>query len=143
MKKRKRTKPENEPERMERLDWVRTIAESSTFTYGRRRMRNALNALGFAVGRRKTRSLMREANFFVRYRKKYKVTTNSNHKKPVFNNVLNRPFQVNEPNRVCVSDLTYIWTHEGWLYLTVMIDLFSRQLVGMAHAFKNDGEYSL
>lgn len=128
--KRKQTKPENEPERMEQLDWVRKIAESSKFTYGSRRMRNALNALGFPVGRRKTRSLMREANVFVRYRKKYKVTTNSDHKKPVFDNILNRQFQVNEPNRAWVSDLTYVWTHEGWLYLTVMIDLFSRKVVG-------------
>lgn len=128
--KRKQIKPDNEPERMEQLDWVRKIAESSKFTYGSRRMRNALNTLGFPVGRRKTRSLMREANVFVRYRKKYKVTTNSDHKKPVFDNKLNRQFQVNEPNRAWVSDLTYVWTHEGWLYLTVMIDLFSRKVVG-------------
>lgn len=128
--KRQRIKPEDDPIHQELLDWVVKIAESSKFTYGSRRMRKALNALGFPVGRRKTRSLMREANVFVRYQKKYKVTTNSNHKEPVFENILNRQFQVNEPNRVYVSDITYIWTHEGWLYLTVMIDLFSRKVVG-------------
>jgi putative transposase len=73
---------------------------------------------------------MREANIIVRYRKKYKVTTNSNHKQPIFENVLNRQFNVSELNRDYVSDITYIWTHEGWLYLTVMIDLFSRRIVG-------------
>ena len=77
----------------------------------------------------------------VRYRKKYKVTTNSDHKKPVFENVLNRQFQVAAPNLAYVSDITYIWTHEGWLYLTVMIDLFSRKVVGwdMSSRMKADG----
>jgi len=105
--KRKRTKPDNDPDHDEMLDWVKKISESSKFSYGNRRIRKALNALGFPVGRRKTRSLMREANVFVRYRKRYKVTTNSNHKQPVFENVLNRQFQVNEPNRAWVSDITY------------------------------------
>ncbi|CAM4035886.1 Integrase catalytic domain-containing protein [Legionella pneumophila subsp. pneumophila] len=58
------------------------------------------------------------------------MTTNSNHKQPVFENVLNREFQVNEPNRAYVSDITYIPIHEGWLYLMVVIDLFSRKMVG-------------
>ncbi|BCZ98103.1 hypothetical protein LEG80045_23590 [Legionella pneumophila] len=73
---------------------------------------------------------MRESGVFVRYKKKYKVTTNGNHKQPVFENVLNRKFQVNEPNRAYVSDITYIPTHECWLYLTVIIDLFFRKVVG-------------
>ncbi|HCX3290188.1 TPA: IS3 family transposase, partial [Legionella pneumophila] len=128
--KRKSTKPNNEPEHEELLEWVKKISESSKFSYGNRRIRKALNALGYPVGRRKTRRLMREAGIFVRYKKKYKVTTNSNHKQPIFDNVLNRKFQVNEPNRAYVSDMTYIPTHEGWLYLTVVIDLFSRKVVG-------------
>lgn len=131
----------NDPEHDELLEWVKKISAASKFTYGSRRIRMALNALGFPVGRRKTRSLMREANVFVRYRKKYKVTTNSKHKQPVFENVLNRQFQVSEPNRAYVSDITYIRTHEGWLYLTVMIDLFSRKVVGwdMNSRMKADG----
>lgn len=139
--KRKRTKLNNDPEHDELLEWVKKISAASKFTYGSRRIRMALNALGFPVGRRKTRSLMREANVFVRYRKKYKVTTNSKHKQPVFENVLNRQFQVSEPNRAYVSDITYIRTHEGWLYLTVMIDLFSRKVVGwdMNSRMKADG----
>lgn len=92
--------------------------------------RKALHALGYPVGRRKTRSLVREANVFVRYKKKDKVTTNSHHKQPVFENVLNRQFKVSEPNRAYVSDITYIPTHEGWPYLTVIIDSFSRKVVG-------------
>lgn len=127
---RKRTTAGPNPEHDELLDWVQQISVASKFSYGNRRIRKALNALGFPVGRGKTRRLMREANVFVRYRKKYKVTTNSNHKQPVFENILNRQFQVSEPNRAWVSDITYIPTHEGWLYLTVMIDLFSRKIVG-------------
>lgn len=73
---------------------------------------------------------MRELGVFVQYKKKYKVTTNSNHKQPVFDNALNRKFQVNKPNHAYVSDMTYIPSHEGWLYLTVVIDLFSRKVVG-------------
>lgn len=119
-----------DPDHQDRLDFVKQIAEKSGFSYGSRRMQRALNALGYPVGRRKTRSLMREANVMVRYRKKYKVTTNSNHKKPVFENVLNREFSPAAPDRAYVSDITYIWTQEGWLYLAVVIDLFSRKVVG-------------
>lgn len=70
-------------------------------------MKSALNALGYPVGRRRTQSLMKEAQVFVRYRKKYKVTTNSNHKQPVYENVLNRQFDVKEANKSYVSDITY------------------------------------
>jgi putative transposase len=128
--KRKQAERDDYPSKKELLYWVLRIAESSHFTYGTRRMKNALNAQGYPVGRRKTRSLMREADIFVRYKKKYRVTTNSNHKKPVFENILNRQFQVAEPDKAYVSDITYIQTHEGWLYLTVIIDLFSRKIVG-------------
>ena len=98
--------------------------------YGSRRIKKALNALGYPVGIRKTKSLMKEAGVFVRYRKKYKITTNSNHKKPLFENVLNRQFNVAGPDLAYVSDITYINTKEGWLYLAVVIDLFSRKVVG-------------
>ena len=112
------------------LDWIKKIAESSRYTYGSRRIKNALNALGYPIGIRKTKHLMKDAGVFVRYRKKYKVTTNSNHSKPLFENVLNRQFRVDEPDRAYVSDITYINTQEGWLYLAVVIDLFSRKIVG-------------
>lgn len=59
-----------------------------------------------------------------------KVTTNSKHKKPLFENVLNRQFTVAGPDQAYVSDITYIHTQEGWLYLAVVIDLFSRKVVG-------------
>ena len=58
------------------------------------------------------------------------MTTNSNHKLPLFDNLLKREFRVEQPDRAYVSDITYIWTQEGWLYLAVVIDLYSRKVVG-------------
>jgi putative transposase len=71
-----------------------------------------------------------EADVQVRYRKKHKVTTNSQHSQLVFSNSLNRQFEADQPNRVYASDVTYIWTQEGWLYLAVVLDLYSRKVVG-------------
>ena len=115
---------------MEILGAVRDIAKSSNHSYGSRRIGKALNAQGYPVGRWKARSLMREAGVQVKHRKRYKVTTDSHHKQPVFENKLNRQFDVAAPNQIYVGDITYIWTREGWLYLAVVIDLFSRKVVG-------------
>ena len=114
----------------EKLKAVRDIARSSNYSYGSRRIGKALNVLGYPVGRWKARRLMREAGVQVKHRRKYKVTTHSDHKQPVFENKLNRQFDVATPNQVYVGDITYIWTQEGWLYLAVVIDLFSRKVVG-------------
>ncbi|MAF71957.1 MAG: IS3 family transposase, partial [Alteromonas sp.] len=84
----------------------------------------------YPVGKQRTRALMKEADVSVRRRRKYKVTTNSNHQQPVFDNVLSRDFDAQKPDQAYVSDITYIWTQEGWLYLAVVIDLFSRKVVG-------------
>jgi transposase InsO family protein len=86
------------------------------------------------MGRRKARSLMREAGVKARYRRKFKVTTNSDHKQPVLDNLLARDFSTAEPDQAYVGDITYIWTREGWLYLAVFIDLFSRRIVGWSMA---------
>jgi putative transposase len=117
-------------EHQELLECVKWIAESSGYCYGSRRMQKALNALGFPVSRSKARKLMREAGVEVRQRKKYKVTTNSQHTRPVFENVLARQFSVEQIDRVYAADITYIWTQEGWLYLAVVMDLCSRKIVG-------------
>ena len=119
-----------DPLHNEMLDWVKKVAESSHYSYGSRRMKHALNALGYPAGRNKSRKLMEEAGVRARYRKKYKVTTNSKHKQPIFENILNRQFVVDQTNQAYAGDITYIWTQEGWLYLAVVIDLFSRKVVG-------------
>jgi len=119
-----------DPEHQHMLQWVKELTETSQNTYGSRRMRKALNVLGYPVGRYKARKLMKEAQVQVRHRKKYKATTNSNHRQPVYDNLLERQFDVKQPNEVYVSDITYVWTQEGWLYLAVVIDLYSRKVVG-------------
>ena len=127
--KRKMDRPDD-PCHEEMLECVKEIAKTSEYTYGSRRMKKALNILSYPVSRNKARKLMREAGVQVRHRKKFKVTTNSNHKQPVFDNLVNRQFTVDQPDQVYVSDVTYVWTQEGWLYLAVVIDLFSRKVVG-------------
>lgn len=126
---RKKNRPED-PVHQDMIDWVKDLAESSRYSYGSRRMKKALNVLGFPVSRNKARKLMQEAEVKARQRKKFKVTTNSNHKQPVFENLLERQFDVSRIDRVYASDVTYIWTQEGWLYLAVVIDLCSRKVVG-------------
>jgi transposase InsO family protein len=122
--------PPADPTHQEMLEWVEDIAKSSGYTYGSRRMKRALNALGYPVSRNKARQLMREAGVQARQRKKYKVTTNSKHRQPLFDNLVNREFDVAQPDQVYASDITYVWTQEGWLYLAVVMDLCTRKMVG-------------
>ena len=84
-------------EHRDMLEWIKANDELSAHRYGRRRMKKALNGLGYSVSRHKVRKLMREADVAVRDRKKYKVTTNSNHKQPVFDNLLQRQFLCHSP----------------------------------------------
>ena len=118
------------PADKEMMDWICKINKSSKNSYGSRRMKRALNALGYVISRQKARRLMKKAGVWVRNRKKYKVTTNSNHKQPVFDNLVSRQFNVEKKDAVYAGDITYIWTQEGWLYLAVVIDLYSRKVVG-------------
>ena len=120
----------DDPYHRELLEAVKDIAKATENSYGSPRMKRALNALSYPVSREKSRKLMKEADVQVKRRKKYKVTTNSNHKQPVYENVLDRQFDVDRPDQAYVGDITYIWTQEGWLYLAVIIDLFSRKVVG-------------
>ena len=119
-----------DPLHEEMLEWVEDIAKASEHTYGYRRMKEAMNALGYPISRHKAKKLMNEAGVRVKRQKKHKVTTNSNHKQPVFDNLLERNFDVESPDQAYVADITYIWTQEGWLYLAVVIDLYSRKIVG-------------
>jgi len=95
------------PEHQEMLRLVKQIATESDYSYGRRRMKRAMNALGFPISRTETVNLMKEAKAQVRHKKKFKVTTNSNHKLPLFDNLLKRQFDVAQPDQVYASDITY------------------------------------
>ena len=127
-------KTDRQQENEKLIPLVREISRESDRTYGSRRMAEALSARGAACGRVRAATLMRLAGVSVKRKKKFKVTTDSRHKLPVAPNLLNRDFEVAKPNRIWVSDVTYIWTREGWLYLATVLDLFSRQVVGWALA---------
>jgi transposase InsO family protein len=116
----------------ELLSQVRHLHKENRGTYGSRRMSKALKAEGYAVGRFRARSLMKKAGLEVKRPKRFKKTTDSRHKLPVAPNRLNQQFQVDQPNRVWCGDITYLWTLEGWLYLAVIMDLYSRKVVGWA-----------
>jgi putative transposase len=111
---------------------VRQIHSDTRGSYGSRRMSGQLRDDGFDVGRYRARSLMKKAGVSVKRRKKFKRTTDSNHKLPIAENLLNRQFEVERPNTVWCSDITYLWTLQGWLYLAVVLDLYSRKIVGWA-----------
>jgi len=109
---------------------VQDAHKSSDGTYGARRMAEEIEATGTPCGRDKAATIMKLADVAAKQKKKFKVTTDSRHNLPVAPNLLDRQFAVAEPDQVYVSDITYLWTREGWLYLAVVIDLFSRQVVG-------------
>jgi putative transposase len=111
---------------------VKRLFEQSRKTYGSRRLVNSLNEEGYSVGRFKIRRLMRELELQARYPKRFKVTTDSNHQLEVASNTLNRQFMVSAPNQVWTTDISYVWTLEGWMYVAVVMDLYSRQIVGWA-----------
>jgi transposase InsO family protein len=101
-------------------------------SYGRIRMVREMRARGHDIGCHRVRRLMKANNLIVKRKKQYKVTTDSTHNKPVAKNLLKQNFSAQGPNQKWVGDISYIWTREGWLYLAVIIDLFSRRVVGFA-----------
>jgi transposase InsO family protein len=122
--------PSKIPTDFELISKVKEIHHQSNSKYGTRRISEHLKENGHDVGRYRARTLMKKAGVSVQYKKKFRRTTDSNHNLPVARNILNRQFDVKQPNTVWCSDITYLWTNEGWLYLAVVIDLYSRKIVG-------------
>jgi transposase InsO family protein len=111
---------------------IHIVYRASRGRYGSPRIAKELNMQGISVSRPLVAKLMRKEYLRSIVRRKYRVTTNSSHKYPVVENILNREFNVQEQNKVWVSDITYISTANGWLYLTTVIDLFDRKVIGWA-----------
>jgi putative transposase len=99
---------------------------------GSPKITSELRDKGFSVSKNRVARRMKLAGFRSIVRRKFRATTDSTHKYPVAENLLQRDFSANAPNTVWVSDITYIATRNGWLYLTVFLDLFSRMVVGWA-----------
>jgi putative transposase len=98
--------------------------------YGSPRIQEALHHRGRSVSRKRVARLMRDEGICGRKKRQFKCTTDSNHEYPVPPNILDRDFTAEHPDKVWVGDITYVATQEGWLYLAVLIDLCSRQVVG-------------
>jgi len=104
--------------------------KQSQRTYGVRRLTDDLNDLGIDINHKHVARLKQENDIYPKQHKGFVVTTDSTHGKAVAKNVLNRAFTVDKPNAVWVSDITYIGTDAGWIYLATIIDLYSRMIIG-------------
>lgn len=114
------------------LTHIKAIHAETRGAYGWPRIWRELRRRHVRVGKERVRRMMRDHAIRARGKRKFKATTDSNHGLPVSDNLLNRAFRPGRPDRVWTGDITYIATQEGWLYLAVVIDLFSRQVVGWA-----------
>ena len=111
---------------------IQEIHRGSRGIYGSPRIHAQLRAMSKSYGKNRVARLMREHKIQGKRKRKFRVTTDSNHSFPISENVLEQRFTVERPNKVWVADITYIATNEGWLYLAVVMDLFSRRIVGWA-----------
>jgi len=123
---------DNRPDETALKRRTKEIFDQSRASYGSRRMVKQLQGEGRQIGRYKVRRIMRQLGLKAKTPKRFKLTTDSKHSLPVASNILDRKFDVQVPNTVWTADISYVWTYEGWLYLSVVMDLYSRQIVGWA-----------
>lgn len=123
---------------------IRCVFNEGRQKYGAKKVHERLAQRGVLISRRRTARLMLEDGLKPKLKRKYKTTTNSNHKLHIAPNLLKRQFYIAKPNRVWAGDITYIPTRNGWLYLATVMDLYSRKIVGwsmdtsMTSALVND-----
>jgi len=113
-------------------DKIRVFHAASHGIYGSPKIHEDLIDDGVRCGKNRVARIMREAGIRSRTKKKFKATTNSRHNHPIAPNLLNQNFTVDAPDRTWVGDITYIHTRKGWLYLSILLDLFNRKIVGWA-----------
>lgn len=129
---RKRSQSKRQQANNDLLGHIRRVHRLGRGGYGSPRVTKALHAEGIRCGKNRVARLMKADGLQGVAKRKFKVTTDSRHGFPVADNLLNRDFTADRPNQVWVSDITYVLTHEGWLYLAAIMDLYSRQIVGWA-----------
>jgi transposase InsO family protein len=122
---------------------IKAAHEVGRGNYGSPRVHRELRAKGRRVGKKRVERLMRQHGIVARRKRRFRRTTDSNHAQPIAPNVLERNFDVELPNTAWVTDVTYVWTHEGWLYLAAILDLYSRRVVGWAASANNDRALAL
>lgn len=127
-------------------DLAKRVADAhlaSKRRYGSPRVHAELKAAGERVGRKRVARLMREKELVGRMRRRFRTTTDSKHDFPIAPNVLARDFTASAPDQAWVTDITFLWTMQGWLYLAVILDLFSRRVVGWATSQNVDRHLAL
>ena len=112
------------------LTKIQEIWQWSRKLYGSPRVTAELRTQGFRCGENRIARIMRQNGIASLTRRRYKITTNSDHKLPVAEDLVERDFRTTAPNRLWASDITYIWTWEGWLYLAAVMDVYNREIVG-------------
>jgi putative transposase len=135
---RKRPKPERERRDAQLAATVAAVHNRSRLTYGSPRVHRELKARGVRVWKKRIERLMRQNGLRGRLKRRFKRTTDSRHGGPISPNLLARHFDVSEPNRAWVTDVTAIATDEGWVYLAPMIDLCARRVLAWAASERND-----
>ncbi len=122
---------------------IRTIHKDNREIYGSPRIAVCLQEQGYRCSRQRTARLMRSMELRSKVAKKFRVTTNSNHKEPIAHNLLDQVFVGDFINDAWTSDLTYVWTGAGWLYLTVIMDLFNREIIGYSFSTRMTTEMTV
>jgi putative transposase len=124
-------RPSSRQEANERLaQQIAEIHQQSRQTYGSPRIVKALRQQGICCNRKRIVRLMQLRHIRAKTKRRFKVTTHTDHRLPVANDLVQQNFAVSAPNRVWTSDITYLWTREGWVYLAVILDLYARRIVG-------------
>ena len=127
---RKRGRSDQEAKRNSLLRSIEDIYKGSRGAYGSPRVFKVLQGMGHKVSKTKIERIMKFNGIRAKTKKKFRVTTDSNHNLPVAPNLLKRNFSPSKPNQTWAGDITYCWTREGWLFLAVVVDLYSRQVIG-------------
>jgi len=130
----KRPKSNRSAQNEQLVQQIIDIHQQSRGTYGSPRVHDELQDQGVICSENKVARLMRQHGIAAQRRRKFTRTTDSNHSLPVASNRLDQQFVVDRPDAVWTADITYIWTGQGWLYLAVVLDLFSRRIVGWSMA---------
>lgn len=122
---------------------INEIQNKCRYSYGSPGMTRHLKSLGRRIGKNRVARLMKLNCLNFKMKKKFKLTTNSAHSKKFSPDLLKREFNPDLPNKVWVSDFTYLWTKEGWLYICIILDLFSRKVIGWSAGKKIDTDLLL
>lgn len=118
---------------------IEQVFQASRQTYGSPRIQAEMRVQGHNCGRHRIARLMRQRGLSARRKRHRTCTTDSHHASPVAPNRLNRAFTAERPNEKWVADITGIWTSQGWLYLAVVLDLFSRKVIGSRYGGQAGG----